>query len=115
MLEIKNIDKIKNKVIGSTGYYIDKIQAVELLFTNEPSSHFYHIELTNRKAYIIVRLDRVAGWNGMYELSKGVKKVHIGIDELKDMKGLIDWMGFLLEGKTGIVNHINQSGTTIQI
>ena len=115
MLTIQNYERLKGKVIGKTGYYVDKIQAVELLFSNEPSSHFYHIELKNHKDYIILRLDRIAGWNGMYELSKGVKKVHIGLEELKDMKGLIDWMGFLLEGSTGIVNHINQNGTTIQI
>jgi hypothetical protein len=101
MLEIKNIDKIKNKVIGSTGYYVDKIEPVELSFSNEPSSHFYHIELANQKKYIIVRLnrDKIEDKMGLancnwYKLScvrEGVtKKYYISGIALKDMNRLLE-------------------------
>ena len=100
MLTIENYERLKGKVIGKTGYYVDKIQAVELLFSNEPSSHFYHIELTNRNSYLIVRLDRVGFSIGnrmkLYEMKLGQNYINLNKYKLRNMDVLIDNINKLL-------------------
>ena len=100
MLTIENYERLKGKVIGSTGYYVDKIQAVELLFSNEPSSHFYHIELANRNNYLIVRLNRVGVSIGnrmkLYEMKLGQNYINLNKYKLRNMDVLIDNINKLL-------------------
>ena len=100
MLTIENYERLKGKVIGKTGYYVDKIQAVELLFSNEPSSHFYHIELTNRNSYLIVRLNRVGFSIGnrmkLYEMKLGQNYINLNKYKLRNMDVVIDNINKLL-------------------
>ena len=103
MLTIENYERLKGKVIGSTGYYVDKIQAVELLFSNEPSSHFYHIELANRNNYLIVRLNRVGVSIGnrmkLYEMKLGQNYINLNKYKLRNMDVLIDNINKLVLGQ----------------
>lgn len=103
MLTIENYERLKGKVIGKTGYYVDKIQAVELLFSNEPSSHFYHIELTNRNSYLIVRLNRVGFSIGnrmkLYEMKLGQNYINLNKYKLRNMDVVIDNINKLVLGE----------------
>ena len=103
MLTIENYERIKGKVIGKTGYYVDKIQAVELLFSNEPSSHFYHIELTNRNSYLIVRLNRVGFSIGnrmkLYEMKLGQNYINLNKFQLRNMDLVINNINKLVLGQ----------------
>ena len=103
MLTIENYERLKGKVIGSTGYYVDKIEAVDLLFSNEPGEYFYHIELTNRKSYLIVRLDRVGFSIGnelkLYELKLGQNYINLNKYKLRNMDVVIDNINKLVLGQ----------------
>ena len=103
MLTIENYERLKGKVIGSTGYYVDKIEAVELLFSNQPSSYFYHIELTNRNNYLIVRLDRVGFSIGnrmkLYEMKLGQNYIHLNKFQLRNIDLVINNINKLVLGQ----------------
>ena len=103
MLTIENYERLKGKVIGKTGYYVDKIQAVDLLFSNEPSSHFYHIELANRNNYLIVRLNREGVSIGnrikLYELKLGQNYINLNKYKLRNMDVVIDNINKLVLGE----------------
>ena len=100
MLTIENYERLKGKVIGKTGYYVDKIQAVDLLFSNEPNSHFYHIEITNRMQYLIVRLNREGVSIGnrvkLYEMKLGQNYINLNKFKLRNMDVVIDNINKLL-------------------
>ena len=103
MLTIENYERLKGKVIGKTGYYVDKIQAVDLLFSNEPSSHFYHIELTNRNSYLIVRLNRegfsIGNRMKLYEMKLGQNYINLNKYKLRNMDVVIDNINKLVLGE----------------
>ena len=103
MLTIENYERLKGKVIGKTGYYVDKIQAVDLLFSNEPSSHFYHIELTNRNSYLIVRLNRegfsIGNRMKLYEMKLGQNYINLNKFKLRNMDVVIDNINKLVLGE----------------
>ena len=103
MLTIENYERLKGKVIGSTGYYVDKIEAVELLFSNEPSSYFYHIELTNRNGYLIVRLDRIGFLADtrlrLYELKLGHNYINLNKFQLRNIDLVINNINKLVLGQ----------------
>ena len=103
MLTIENYERLKGKVIGKTGYYVDKIQAVELLFSNEPSSHFYHIELANRNNYLIVRLNRegvsIGNRMKLYEMKLGQNYINLNKYKLRNMDLVIDNINKLVLGE----------------
>ena len=103
MLTIENYERLKGKVIGKTGYYVDKIQAVDLLFSNEPSSHFYHIELANRNNYLIVRLNRegvsIGNRMKLYEMKLGQNYINLNKYKLRNMDVVIDNINRLVLGE----------------
>ena len=103
MLTIENYERLKGKVIGKTGYYVDKIQAVDLLFSNEPSSHFYHIELANRNNYLIVRLNRegvsIGNRMKLYEMKLGQNYINLNKYKLRNMDVVIDNINKLVLGE----------------
>ncbi len=103
MLTIENYERLKGKVIGNTGYYVDKIESVMLVFSNEPNSHFYHIELANRKSYIIVRLDRTGFGTGkelkLYELKLGQNYINLTKYQLRNMDLVINNINKLVLGQ----------------
>jgi len=68
MLTIENFQRLKGKVIGITGYYVESIKPVGLLDMNSTKQgYLYMIELTNRKQSLMVQLNRESEMvNGMY-------------------------------------------------
>ena len=59
MLTIENVQRLKGKVIGQTGYYVESIKPVVLMDTKTlENTHWYMIELTNRKQFLMLQLDR---------------------------------------------------------
>ena len=96
MLTIENFQRLKGKVIGITGYYVESIKPVGLLDMNSTKQeHLYMIELTNRKQSLMVQLNREAEmvnelWEA-YEMTLGANcKQTITKDELRNMNKVVD-------------------------
>ncbi len=101
MLTIENYKRLKGTVIGSTGYYVDSIKPVVLtdIITLE-NTHWYMIELTNRKQYLMLQLDRIGFLTGtefiLYELKLGQTYITINRYELMDMNIVVDKINKLI-------------------
>lgn len=95
MLTIENFQRLKGKVIGITGYYVESINPfVSLSMNGNPDAHLYLIELTNRKQSLIVSLNRESEMvNGLrlYEMTLGANsKQTITKYELRNMNKVVD-------------------------
>jgi len=95
MLTIENFQRLKGKVIGITGYYVESIKPVVSLSMNgNKDAHLYLIELTNRKQSLIVQLNRESEMvNGLrlYEMTLGAScKQTITKYELRNMNKVVD-------------------------
>lgn len=95
MLTIENFQRLKGKVIGNTGYYVESIKPVGLLDMNSTKQgHLYMIELTNRKQSLMVELNRESEMvNGLrlYEMTLGANsKQTITKYELRNMNKVVD-------------------------
>ncbi len=95
MLTIENFQRLKGKVIGITGYYVESIKPVGLLDMNSTKQgHLYMIELTNRKQSLLVSLNRESEMvNGLrlYEMTLGAScKQTITKYELRNMNKVVD-------------------------
>ena len=97
MLTIQNIDILKNKTI-SYPYYVKGITPVilyEPMTFNSLSS--YHIELTNNKETLLMKLQREIDETGYgYELRMGTKAVVLRIDDIKGLGTFMLWMEHLI-------------------
>lgn len=101
MLTIENYQRLKGKVIGSTGYYVESIKPVGLLDMNSTKQgHLYMIELTNRKQTMLVELDRVGFGTGselkLYELKLGQNYINLTKYQLRNMDLVINKINKLL-------------------
>lgn len=101
MLTIENYQRLKGKVIGSTGYYVESIKPVGLLDMNSTKQgHLYMIELTNRKQTMLVELDRVGFGTGselkLYELKLGQNYINLPAYQLRNMDLVINKINELL-------------------
>lgn len=101
MLTIENYQRLKGKVIGSTGYYVESIKPVGLLDMNSTKQgHLYMIELTNRKQTMLVELDRVGFGTGselkLYELKLGQNYINLTKYQLRNMDLVINKINELL-------------------
>ena len=95
MLTIENFQRLKGKVIGITGYYVESIKPVILMDTKTlENTHWYMIELTNRKQSLMVQLNRESEMvNGLrlYEMTLGANcKQTITKYELRNMNKVVD-------------------------
>ena len=97
MLTIENFQRLKGKVIGQTGYYVQTINPVVMTDIKAPyeSTHWYLIEITNRKQVIMVSLNRESEmvnelWEA-YEMTLGANcKQTITKYELRNMNKVVD-------------------------
>ena len=95
MLTIENFQRLKGKVIGITGYYVESIKPVGLLDMNSTKQgHLYMIELTNRKQSLMVQLDRTGFATGtrmkLYELKLGQNYINLTKFQLRTMNKVVD-------------------------
>ncbi len=102
MLIIENIQRLRNKVIGSTGYYVSDIKPVVMTNIKAPyeSTHCYQIEITNRMQVVLVQLDRVGFMTGdrlkLYELKLGQNYINLNKFQLRNMDLVINNINKLL-------------------
>ena len=95
MLTIENFQRLKGKVIGITGYYVESIKPVILMDTKTlENTHWYMIELTNRKQSLMVQLDRTGFATGtrmkLYELKLGQNYINLTKFQLRNMNKVVD-------------------------
>ena len=95
MLTIENFQRLKGKVIGITGYYVESINPVVSLSMNSNAKHhLYWIELTNRQQSLMVQLKRESEMvNGLrlYDMTLGANcKQTITKYELRNMNKVVD-------------------------
>ena len=95
MLTIENFQRLKGKVIGITGYYVESIKPVGLLDMNSTKQgHLYMIELTNRKQSLMVQLDRTGFATGtrmkLYELKLGQNYINLTKFQLRNIDIVVD-------------------------
>lgn len=102
MLTIQNVERIRNKVIGKTGYYVSDIKPVVMTNIKAPyeSTHCYQIEITNRKQVVLVQLGRVGFLAGtqfiLYEMKLGQNYINLNKFQLRNMDVVIDNINKLL-------------------
>ena len=101
MLTIENVQRLKNKVIGKTGYYVSDVMPVVLVNPETfESTHFYHIELANRNNYLIVRLNRegvsIGNRMKLYEMKLGQNYINLNKFKLRNMDLVIENINKLL-------------------
>jgi hypothetical protein len=96
MLTIQNFQRLKGKVIGSTGYYVHDIKPVLATDVQPPyeSKDLYWIEITNRKQVMVLHLDRIGFATGrrirLYELKLGQNFINLNKFELRNMDVVLD-------------------------
>lgn len=102
MLTIENVQRLKGKVIGKTGYYVESIKPVVLVDTKAPfgSTHSYMIEITNRTQVVLVQLNREGFSIGnrvkLYELKLGHNYINLNKFKLRNMDLVIENINKLL-------------------
>lgn len=102
MLTIVNIQRLRNKVIGKTGYYVSDVKPVVMTNIKPPyeSTHSYMIEITNRMQVVLVELDRVGFGTGselkLYELKLGQNYINLTKYQLRNMDLVINKINELL-------------------
>ena len=101
MLTIENFQRLKGKVIGSTGYYVADIKPVASIDTKTGTkSSWYWIEITNRKQVIVLGLDREGFATGrrmkLYELKLGQDYINLTKFQLRNMDMVVDTINKLL-------------------
>ena len=95
MLTIENFQRLKGKVIGNTGYYVEKINpVVSLSMNSNVKHHLYWIELTNRKQSLMLQLDRTGFATGtrmkLYELKLGQNYINLTKFQLRNIDKVVD-------------------------
>ena len=100
MLTIENYKKLKN-VLFKTGYHVSDVKPVVLTNTKTlENTHWYFIEITNRKQTMLVQLDRTGFLTGtefiLYELKLGQTYITINRYELMDMNIVVDKINKLI-------------------
>ena len=95
MLTIENFQRLKGKVIGQTGYYVESIKPVVLMDTKTlENTHWYMIELTNRKQFLMLQLDRTGFATGtrmkLYELKLGQNYINLTKFQLRNIDIVVD-------------------------
>ena len=102
MLTIQNVQRLKGKVIGSTGYYVESIKPVVLVDILPPyeSKYWYMIEITNRIQFIMVQLNRegfsIGNRMKLYELKLGQNYINLNKFKLRNMDLVIENINKLL-------------------
>ena len=101
MLTIQNFERLRNKVIGKTGYYVSNIlPAIVVMDMNGTHKNIYKIEITNRKQVIMLQLDRVGFMTGerlkLYELKLGQNYINLNKFQLRNMDLVINNINQLL-------------------
>ena len=105
MLTIENVQRLKGKVIGKTGYYVNDIKPVVLVDTKAPfgSTHSYMIEITNRIQFIMVQLNRegfsIGNRMKLYELKLGQNYINLNKFKLRNMDLVIENINKLVLGQ----------------
>ena len=99
MLTIENFQRLKGKVIGITGYYVESIKPVVLMDTKTlENTHWYMIELTNRKQFLMLQLDRTGFATGtrmkLYELKLGQNYINLTKFQLRNIDIVVDKIGW---------------------
>jgi len=100
MLTIQNYKKLKN-VLFKKGYHVSDVKPVVLTNTKTlENTHWYFIEITNRKQTMLVQLDRTGLLTGtefiLYELKLGQTYITINRYELMDMNIVVDKINKLI-------------------
>lgn len=96
MLTIENVQRLKNKVIGKTGYYVQSIKPVVMTNIKAPyeSTHCYLIEITNRMQVIMLQLNRegfsIGNRMKLYELKLGHNYINLNKFKLRNMDLVIN-------------------------
>jgi hypothetical protein len=95
MLTIENFQRLKGKVIGGTGYYVNDIKSIVAQDMNtKVDSYLYLIELTNRKQFLLISLSREGFATGrrmkLYELKLGQDYINLTKFQLRNMDMVVD-------------------------
>lgn len=91
MLEIKNREKIKYKVIGDTGFYINEIKE-----SNELDS--YIVEITDRKHITYMALNRLFDTTHRgYELKFNNRREYLSSNEIRNMDEFIKCISYMIK------------------
>ena len=101
MLTIENFQRLKGKVIGGTGYYVNDIKSIVAQDMNtKVDSYLYLIELTNRKQFLLISLSREGFATGrrmkLYELKLGQDYINLTKFQLRNMDMVVDRLNKLL-------------------
>lgn len=101
MLTIENVQRLKGKVIGKTGYYVKDVMPVVLVNPQTfESTHWYKIEITNRIQVIMLQLDRIGFLADnrlkLYELKLGQNYINLNKFQLRNMDLVINNINKLL-------------------
>ena len=101
MLTIENVQRLKNKVIGKTGYYVSDVMPVVLVNPQTfENTHWYKIEITNRMQVIMVQLNRegfsIGNRMKLYELKLGQNYINLNKFKLRNMDVVIENINKLL-------------------
>jgi hypothetical protein len=101
MLTIENFQRLKGKVIGGTGYYVNDIKPIVAQDMNtKVDSYLYLIELTNRKQFLLISLSREGFATGrrmkLYELKLGQDYINLTKFQLRNMDMVVDRLNKLV-------------------
>jgi hypothetical protein len=94
MLTIENIQRLKNKTLGNSFYYVDSIREIFDLDPKGFNIHDrrYQIDITNRTYTKTIMLNReTADWDGgkYYKLFSSKRVLYLKLDDIKDMNRFI--------------------------
>ena len=98
MLTIENVQRLKGKVIGKTGYYVQSIKPVVMTNIKAPyeSTHCYLIEITNRMQVIMLQLNRegfsIGNRMKLYELKLGQNYINLNKFKLRNLDLVIEYI-----------------------
>jgi hypothetical protein len=87
MLTIKNIEILRNKVLGNSNFYVESICSI---FDLDPKgynidNHRYQIDITNRTYSKTIMLNREPKYGTYYKLFSSEEILYLKLDEIKDM------------------------------
>lgn len=101
MLKIENYTKLKYKVVGKMGWYVDSVieQMLYDPMTFATSREQYHISITNRTYSKVIILHRTAEGTkelkNVYKLQNGNNEMYIDLVDIRDMDKFLHYIDII--------------------
>ena len=99
MLKIENYNKLRYKVVGNSGWYVESVteQMIYDPITFKTRNEQYQIMVTNRVYNKLITLYRQEqGSTKMYKLHSDSTAMYVGIDDVRDMDKFLSLIYTLL-------------------